>query len=180
MSGALSMEDSQHFHEAMLEYVYVARNFPATRFYKTAIFKAAMLSGRPDNPKRNLNTSLYWLHQYLNLPLSDQEQEAVKFLIALLEQNKKYQDEVVKLQIVSQNQRDVISQNDSKIAVCEKQGEKRKGQIRQLQKKNAFYEKQIDKQDKQILQLQAEISKTQDALQRLKEIDMRIHQRRLK
>ena len=77
MLAASKIEDAQQFPEAVLEYVYVARNFPASSYYKTAIFKAAMLSGRQDNPKRNLSTSVYWLNEYLKLPLSEQEQESI-------------------------------------------------------------------------------------------------------
>lgn len=180
MNEALTMENSQQFHEAVLAYVYVANNFPASSFYKTATFKAAMLSGRSDNPKMNLSTSLYWLNQYLKLHLSEQEQESIQFLIALIEQNKQYQDRIAQLQTAFKNQAAVISQNDLEIAAFEEQGKNRNIQIRELQKKVAFYEEQIREQDKQIRQLQDEISKTQDALQRLKEIDLRIHQRRLK
>lgn len=180
MDEAQTMENSQQLHEAMLEYVYVARNFPASSFYKTAIFRTAMLSGRLDNPKRNLSTSLYWLNQYLKLPLSEQEQENVQFLIILIKQNKQYRDRIAQLQTEFQNQRAVISQNDLEIAAFEEHGKKRNRQIRQLQKKIVFYEEQIKEQDKQIRQLQAEISKAQDALQQFKEIDVRIHQRRLK
>lgn len=180
MNEALTMENSQQLHEAILEYVYVAKNFPASSFYKTAIFKAAMLSGRSDNPKKNLSTSLYWLNQYLKLHLSEQEQESIQFLITLIEQNKQYQDRIAQLQTEFKNQKAVISQNDLEIAAFEEQGKSRNTQIRELQKKVAFYEEQIREQDKQIRQLQDEISKTQDALQRLKEIDLRIHQRRPK
>jgi len=180
MNEARTMENSQQLHEAMLEYVYVARNFPDSSFYKTAIFKAALLSGRSDNPEKDLSISLYWLNQYLELPLSKQEQESVQFLITLIEQNKQYQERIAQLQTELQNQRAVISQNDLKIAAFEEQGKNRNREIRQLQKKIAVYEEQIKEQDKQMHQLQEEVSKTQDALQRLKEIDVRIHQRRLK
>jgi len=180
MNKALTMENSQQLHEAMLEYVYVARNFPASSFHKSAIFKAAILSGRPDNPKRDLSTSLYWLNQYLKLPLSEQEQESVQFLIALIEQNKQHQDKIVELQKELQNQRTVISQNDLEIAAYEERRKKLNRQINKLKEEVRSYKGQIKKGDKQIRQLQAEILKQQDALQRLKEIDVRIHQRRLK
>ena len=180
MLAAAKMENSQQLDEAVREYVYVARNFPATGFYKTAVFKAAMLSGHQDNPRRNLSTSLYWFKEYLKLPLSTQEQERVQFLVALIEQNKQYQDSRAQLQTDVQNQQTLVSQKDVEIAGLEAQGKKQNKQLRQLQKKIASYEKQIEEQDKQIRQLEAEISKTQEALQRLKEIDMRIHQRRLK
>ena len=75
MLAASKIEDAQQFPEAVLEYVYVARNFPASSYYKTAIFKTVMLSGHQDNPQRNLSTSLYWLNEYLKLPLSEQAEE---------------------------------------------------------------------------------------------------------
>ena len=180
MNRALAMENSGQIHEAMLEYIFVARNFPASGFYKTAIFKAAMLSGRLDNPERDLYTSLYWLNQYLKLPLSDQEQESAQFMATLIEQNKQYQDRIVQLQIDLKNQKTVISQYNREINSLEKLSKNRNQQIRQLQKKIDFYEEQIKEHDKKIRQLEAEIYKTRDELKRLKEIDVRVHRRRLK
>ena len=201
MLAASEMENIQQFHGAVLEYVYVARNFPDSSFYKTAIFKAAMLSGRKDNPDRNLSTSLYWLNEYFKLPLSEKEQESIQLLITLIEQNRLYQERIAQLQTELQNQRAVISQNDLEIDALENQDKQQKAQIRQLQVKLNFYEEQIQEQNKQtrqleekltadeeqireqkiqIRQLEAEVFKTQDALERLKEIDVRIHQGRLK
>ena len=180
MNEARELENSRDFHGAMIEYVYVAKNFPASNFYKTAIFKAAILSGRSDNPKRNLSTSLYWLNQYLELPLSEQEKESIQFLITLIKKDKQYQDRIAQLQKKLQNQRTLISQNNIEIAVYEKLSEKQKRQIHLLQNRVSSYEEKIEKWDKQIRHLQDEILKQQEALQRLKEIDVRIHKRRLK
>ena len=180
MDEALAMEDSGQFHEAMLAYISVARNFPASGFYKTAAFKAAMLSGRLDNPNRNLNISLYWLNQYRELPLSKQEQENAQFLITLIEQSKQDQDRILQLQTELQNQEAIITERSQEIGSLEKLGENRNKQIHQLQKKLGFYEEQIKDKDNKIRELEAEINKTQDALKRLKEVDMQIHRRRLK
>ena len=201
MLAASEMENIQQFNGAVLEYVYVARNFPDSSFYKTAIFKAAMLSGRKDNPDRNLSTSLFWLNEYLKLPLPEQEQESIQFLITLIDQNKKCQDGIAQLQTELQNQQAVISRYDLEIDAFEKQGKKQNTQARQLQEKLTFYEEQIKErniqirqleekltadeeqikeQNEQIRQLEAEVFKTQDALKRLKEIDVRIHKGRLK
>ena len=180
MLVASIMENAEQYHEAELEYIYVARNFPASRFYKTAVFKAAMLSGRKDNPKRNLSTSLYWLNEYRKLSLSAEEQEIVNFLIALIEQNEKDQNRISQFQAKFENQRALISQNDSKIHALEAQSENGEMQIQQLQKKLAFYEEQIKFLNKQMSQLNAEIAKKHDELRQLKEIDLRIHQNRLK
>ena len=180
MLVASIMENAEQYDEAELEYIYVARNFPTSRFYKTAIFKAAMLSGRKDNPNRNLSTSLYWLNEYRKLSLSAEEQEIVNFLIALIEQNEIDQNRISEFQAKFEKQRALISQNDSKLYALEAQWEKGEMQIQQLQKKLTFYEEQIKFLNKQISQLNAEIAKKHDELEQLKEIDLRIHQNRLK
>jgi septal ring factor EnvC (AmiA/AmiB activator) len=169
MNAAIRMENSKKLYEAMLEYVYVAENYPASSFYKTAIFKIAILSGHPDNPKRNLSTSLFWLVRYLNLPLSEQEQQTAQLLTNLIKENKQYQDSIAQLQKAVQNQKSIISQNDLEITAFKKQ----------IQKKITLYEQELKARNRKIRQLQVEISKAQDALQELKKIDMRIHERKL-
>lgn len=181
MLTASELENGRQYPEALRKYVHVARNFPSVSYYyKTAVFKAAMLSGRQDNPERNLGESLYWLNEYLKLPLSEQEHESVQFVVALIEQNERNQEQVAQLQSAYQKKQAAVSQKDTAIDALELQAKKLAGRICHLQKELASYEERIKERDEQILQLEAEISKAQDALERIKEIDVRIHQRRLK
>ncbi len=56
---AQKQESVKNYSEAAKTYSYIAKNFPATINYPTAVQKAAMLHSHPENPDINLKKSLY-------------------------------------------------------------------------------------------------------------------------
>ncbi len=67
MAVADTLERASALKEATLEYALVARNYPSTSVYPTAVRKTALLLSSPANPAANDSASRYWLSVYLGL-----------------------------------------------------------------------------------------------------------------
>ena len=85
MDRAAALEDSSEYHQAAQEYSIVAERYPSTSYYKTAVWKAALLSIHPANSEIDYSAALYWLQVYLGLPLSPEEKDSAALYVAMIE-----------------------------------------------------------------------------------------------
>ena len=84
MRLADSLAKAGSLAEAALEYELVAEDYPASRFYRTAVRNAAYLHCNPSNPGFDENAALYWFNIYHDLNISKTEKTSVELCIGLL------------------------------------------------------------------------------------------------
>ncbi|MBW2573544.1 MAG: SPOR domain-containing protein [Deltaproteobacteria bacterium] len=85
MDRAAALEDSSEYYQAAKEYSIVAEHYPSTHYYKTAVWKAALLNIHPASSEIDYNAALHWLKVYLGLPLSSEEKDSAELYVAMLE-----------------------------------------------------------------------------------------------
>jgi len=84
MNHAAALEDAAEYHRAAQEYSVVAERYPAASYYKTAVWKAAVLNIHPASSKIDYNAALHWLQVYLGLPLSSEEKDRADLYVGML------------------------------------------------------------------------------------------------
>ncbi len=94
MDGAIALEKSLEYCQAIQEYTIVAESYPSTSYYKAAVWNAALLNIYPANPEIEHSAALHWLQIYLELPLSLEQEEGARLYVALLLQIKDLQTEL--------------------------------------------------------------------------------------
>ena len=151
MKMAQALEASRKYEEAVKEYIIVAEQYPRTKYYQAAIRKAAWLNLQPDNPAADAKAALRWLKVYLTLPLSPEDRESEELRIALLEQIDRLTNEL---------SRQVVEKNTLK-TVKHKQSNK------------------LASAKKRVKDLEAELAHARIQLEEMKEVDLRMHTRRV-
>ncbi len=150
MEHAAALEDSSSYHQAAKEYAIVAERYPATSYYKRAVWKAALLNIHPANLKIDTSAALFWMKVYLGLSISSKEKEDATLYVVMLERINGLQAELSSL----------ASEKEKLLAVTRKQsgdivtGTQRMGE------------------------LEAELEKARAELKKMKEVDVRIQRSR--
>ncbi len=121
MKIADSLEASSTIHEAALRYALVAEHFPTSRFYQTAVRKAAFLYSSPLNQAIDDSASLYWLQVYTSLPVAKEEKEEVLSYIFLLKKVGTLQKHVDDLVLSSKKQTSDLAARANRIRDLEAQ-----------------------------------------------------------
>lgn len=152
MAIADTLEQASSLKEATLEYSLVARKYPSTSVYPTAVRKTALLLSSPSNPVANDSASQYWLSIYLGLTRSPEERQIIEMYLNMVGRVKTLRDSLTKETALS----------DSLAFAVRKQGN------------------EVSSRGKRIQELEADLQKTTEELNTLKEIDVRISKSRVK
>lgn len=151
MNQAAELENSSAYHQAAQEYAMVAEQYPFTQYYKTAVWKTAMLNIHPSNSQIDYNAALTWLHVYLELPLSAKEKTRATVYVGMIE-----------------HINDLETQISSLI--------KEKNCLQEvLQKQTGI----IETANNQSKKLKTELTLTRDELKKLKAVDVQMHKSRV-
>jgi cell division septation protein DedD len=150
MERATALEDSSAYHQAAREYAIVAERYPSTIYYKSAVWKAALLNIHPANSKIDTSAARFWLNVYLGLPLTPEEKENATLYVAMLERINALQAQLSSL----------VSEKDQLLAVTRKQSG------------------DIVTGTQRLGELEAELAKARDELKKMKEVDVRMQRSR--
>ncbi len=151
MDRAAALEDASEYHQAAQEYSIVAERYPSTHYYKTAVWKAALLNIHPANTEIDYNAALYWLQVYLGLPLSPEEKDNSELYVAMLEH---------------------INGLESMLSAFVAETEK-------LQADTQKQSGDIVTATQRLSQLEADLTHAQAELVKMKEVDVRMHRSRV-
>ncbi|MCD4676535.1 MAG: hypothetical protein K8S18_11160 [Desulfobacula sp.] len=160
MELAAAKENSSNFQEAIQEYAIISEKYPDTSYYKTAVWRAALLNLHPNNPEINYKAAQDWLQIYLKLPLSPEEKEIAVLYNALILQINVTLDEKNKLLTNTKRQNKNMAILTQKLKQAQIKAAKARGELKKL----SSYE--------------AELSILKDKLKKMKEIDVQLHKTR--
>jgi len=167
MELAAAKESSSNFQAAIKEYSIISEKYPDTRYYKTAVWRVALLNLHPNNPKMDYLDAQNWLKIYLKLPLSPEEKEIAVLYVAIIRQTNQILDEKkALLKIIEQQKKDKAT-----LTELLKQARTKATQTKGKLKKLSTYEAEF-------LVLEKELSILRDKLQQMKEIDVQMHKTR--
>ncbi|MBI4534841.1 MAG: hypothetical protein HY708_01095 [Ignavibacteriae bacterium] len=152
MMLADSLETKRALREAVLEYKLVAELYPHTSYFPIAIRNTALLYSNPLNPAVDDSAALHWFEKYLDLAPSKEERTKAEIYVTMLRRITALQREI--------SRRTGIA--DSLIVAARRLG--------------------IDlaARNRRILELEADLVKSNEELQKLREVDIRINQRKAK
>jgi len=151
MDRAAALEDASEYHRAAKEYSIVAERYPATSYYKTAVWKAALLNIHPASSEIDYNAALYWLQVYLRLPLSPEEKDSAALYAAMLKH---------------------INDLESLLSAFAVETEK-------LQADTQKQSSDMVTATQRLHQLEADLAHAQAELVKMKEVDVRMHRSRV-
>ena len=151
MDRAAALEDASEYHQAAQEYSIVAERYPSTNYYKTAVWKAALLSIHPANSEIDYNAALYWLKIYLGLPLSSEEKDSAEIYVAMLEHINVLESILSAFAAEKEKLQAVAQQQSSDIVTA----------------------------TQRLVQLEADLILAQAELKKMKEVDVRMHRSRV-
>jgi len=157
---AREKEEALNFQEAISEYTHITQNHPEAPYYKTAVFRAALLHIHPENPKTNYKAAQDWLQHYLKLSLSPGEKETATVLAFLTSQIIQDQDGIQKLSSIIEQQKNNLTVSTRKLNAAKKKAAKTKDILSKLKS----YEEQL--------------SILENKLQKMKDIDIQMHKTR--
>ncbi len=147
MTIADTLEQANLLAEASLEYTLAAQLYPSSEYYPMAVRKAAFLYSDKRNPARNDSVSIFWFNRYLELPLSAEQREITVLYLQLREEASTLRNSLTRQRGVS----------DSLQTIIKRQGN------------------EIGNRAKRLGELEAELAKANDELQKLREIDVKMH-----
>ena len=151
MQRAAALEDSQEYQQAAQEYAIIAERYPSTSYYQEAVRKAAILNIHPDNPETDAIKALHWLEIYLTLPLSLKEKESAQLHIGMLENINRLQAEIARQDADNSKLRKVTRKQSNKITA----------------------------DTQRMKELESELAQARIQLEEMKEVDLRMHTRRV-
>ena len=151
MDRGAAYEKAKDYRKALKEYAEVIQRYASTRYYKRAVWKVATLNIHPDNPDINDSAAYNWFQVYLKLNLSPGEKEAANACLSLL------------------NRIDGLKVELSDI-------KKQKNKIASMAQEQS---KEIKVGDQRVKELEAELAHSWDELQKMKAVDVQMHQSRV-
>lgn len=152
MAVADTLEQAKAWKEATREYTFIARQFPSSSVYQTAVWKAALLYSTPENPIASDSASAHWFRVYQSFSPSTEEKALIQMYLGAIERTRRLRDSLLVLK----------NTGDSLAVAARKQSS------------------ELSARAKRILELETQLQKTSDELLKLKEIDMRISKSREK
>ena len=147
MAIADTLEQINLLAEASLEYTLAAQLYPSSEYYPMAVRKAAFLYSDRRNPARNDSVSIFWFQRYLELPLSAEQRELTSLYLQLREETSTLRNSLTRQGSVA----------DSLQTIVRRQGN------------------EMGNRAKRLAELEAELAKANDELQKLREIDVKMH-----
>lgn len=151
MNRAAELERSSAYHQAAQEYAMVAEQYPSTSYYKTAVWKAAMLNIHPASPEIDYKAALTWLQVYLELPLSAKEKARATLFVGVLEHINDLETKISSL----------LREKNTLLAVIKKQTDG------------------IETTNKRVKKLETQLTQTRDELKKMKAVDVQMHRSRV-
>jgi cell division septation protein DedD len=150
MVRAATYENAKAYSQALQEYAEVAKRYSSTSYYKRAVWKLAILNIDPENPKISDASARDWFQAYLRLNLSPEEKEAASVCLSLL----------TKIHDLNAELSDIKTQKDKMASVVRNQS------------------KEMEADAQRIKELETELAHSWDELQKMKAVDVQMHQSR--
>lgn len=160
MQLAETMESTSNFEAAIEAYSIISNTYPGTRYYKPAVWRAAVLNVHPDNPEIDYAAAQEWLQLYLKLHLSPKEKEMAVLYAALIRQINQNSDEKNKLLTKIEQQEKDKATLTQKLKQSQTEAAKLRGNLKKL---NVY---------------KTELSVLRDKLKKMKDIDVQMHNTR--
>jgi len=150
MALAESKEKSLNYQDAIKEYAAISKTYANTPSQKKPVLKTAQLNIHPNNPKIDYMAALTWLQLYSSLLLTPEEKENALILAVLIRQ----------------------------INMIQKEKGKLTSQIKKQKKDKAAHLKKLTAYEAEQASLEKKIRFLEEKLQKIKEIDVRMHKTR--
>jgi hypothetical protein len=150
MALAESKEKSLNYQDAIKEYVAIFNKYDNTNSQKKAALKVARLNIHPNNSKIDYKAALDWLQIYSNLQLTPEEEENALILAVLIRQINLIEEEKIKLA----------------------------SQVKKQKEEKAIHLKRLTTYESKKISLEKELSILKEKLQKIKEIDVQMHNTR--
>jgi hypothetical protein len=147
-----SLEHALAFSEAEFEYGLVMEHYISSRHYPSAIWRTALLHLRPDNPRRNDSTARYWLTTYRDESSSAEDRNIAHLLVFMLDRLDTLRSQLSR-QTALTDSLSVITRSGSAELVARR---------------------------KRIQELETELKQANDEVKRLREVDVRLHETRVR
>ena len=151
MVSAAANENTKAYGKALQEYGDVAKRYPTTSYYKQAVWKLAILNIYPENPAISDTVARDWLQVYLGLHLSPVEKQTATSLVSMLNRIRNLKAELS----------DANMEKEKMAAAVQKQS------------------KELEAGAQKIKELETELAHSYDELQKMKAVDVQMHQSRV-
>ncbi len=151
MVRAAAYENARAYGRALQEYGEVAKQYTSTSYYKRAVWKLAILNIYPENPAKSDTAARDWLQVYLGLQLSPVEKQTAASLVSMLNRI-----DTLKAELADANM-----QKDKMASAAQKQSQ------------------ELEASAEKIKQLETELAHSYDELQKMKAVDVQMHQSRV-
>ncbi len=151
MVRAAAYETAKAYPKALQDYAEVAKRYSSTSYYKRAVWKLAMLNIYPENPEISDTAARDWLQVYLRLRLSPEEKETATACLSLLNRIHNMKAELS----------DINAQKDKVALLAQKRS------------------KELEAGEQRVKELETELTHSYDELQKMKAVDVRMHQSRV-
>ena len=151
MVRAAAYEKAKAYPQALQEYAEVAQRYSSTSYYKRAVWKLAILNIYPENPEVSVTAARDWLQVYLGLHLSPEEKQAANSFNSMLN----------RIDDLGAELSDVKKQKTKIASVVQKQS------------------KELETSAQRVKELEAELTHSYDELQKMKAVDVQMHQSRV-
>ena len=150
MVRAAAYENAKAYSKALKEYEEVAKQYTSTSYYKRAVWKLAILNIYPENPAVSDTAARDWLQVYLGLHLSPVEKQTATSLVSMLNRIRNLKAELS----------DANMQKDKIASAAQKQS------------------KELEAGAQKIKELETELAHSYDELQKMKAVDVQMHESR--
>jgi cell division septation protein DedD len=151
MVRAAAYENTKAYGKALQEYGEVAKRYTSTSYYKRAVWKLAILNIYPENPAISDTAALDWLQVYLGLHLSPVEKQTATSLVSMLNRIRNLKAELS----------DANMEKEKIASAAQKQS------------------KELEDGAQKIKELETELAHSYDELQKMKAVDVQMHQSRV-
>jgi cell division protein FtsN len=151
MVRAAAYENTKAYGKALQEYGEVAKRYTSTSYYKRAVWKLAILNIYPENPAISDTAARDWLQVYLGLHLSPVEKQTATSLVSMLNRIRNLKAELS----------DANMEKEKIASAAQKQS------------------KELEDGAQKIKELETELAHSYDELQKMKAVDVQMHQSRV-
>ncbi len=152
MQKAYQHELASDFESAAKEYGVVTKNYSQTSYYENALYKGALASINPQNPNPDYSLALSYMKKYSAFSLYYERRQAVTVYLSLLAKIQK------DMNIEKQDHTSIVKQK----------------------KVMADLKKNIADLKKELKIYKAKTNELEDKLQKMKDIDVQMHENRRK
>lgn len=151
MKKASALVGEKAYQKAIDEYLMVAEKYPQSKYHHAAIQKAALLNLDPENPHPDLEKGLSLLQKYLTLPIRPKQRASAQMHIAMAKQIIQLKKELSRRTAEKNSLASIKHKQSNKLSIAEKR----------------------------VKDLEKELARARIQLEEMKEVDLRMHTRRV-